>query len=533
MYFQSQEAQINQARNLSLDDIVALQNDLEKSEEEKSYYKHKNELLKIQLAWYETQLYGSKSEKKVVFEPDVFQMPLGINAVADSRPVEAEVKEEGKKREVRNHKKPYKGTPEKSGIRFDASRVEMEDVWIPTEGIDGLGEGEYEEVSTKISHKVTRQTSYKIIRYLQKVVKIKSTGKLSSPLMPDSAFRGCYADADFVVGVCVDKFKYHLPLYRQQQMLEDAGIYIPRSTLSNWVIRAGEMLEPIYKELLESIKESRVISMDEVPIGVGPSKNGGGLKKGYMWPMYGDKDEVGFVYNEGRGSIHIEKMLGMDFESEKVLLNDGYSAYQTYRSKVDKVSQAYCWAHVRRKFVEILRYDKEPCEVVLDLITKLYGVEKEIRELNKDRDKTFKLRTERSKPVVDEIFEYIHKTLAEGAFLPSTPFTQASEYALRLEDGLRLFLSDPEVPIDNNHTERAIRPIVLGRKNWLFCWGEVGAETLAILQSLISSCVMQGINSTQYLKDVLERMTEVKAKDIRTLLPREWKLHYLPKIESN
>jgi len=103
----------------------------------------------------------------------------------------------------------------------------------------------------------------------------------------------------------MDKFKYHLPLYRQQQMIQDAGIYLPRSTLSNWVIRAGEILRPIYKELLESIKESRIISMDEVPVGVGSSE-GGGIKKSYIWPMYGDKDEVGFVYSDSRGSKHIE-----------------------------------------------------------------------------------------------------------------------------------------------------------------------------------------------------------------------------------
>jgi len=95
-----------------------------------------------------------------------------------------------------------------------------------------------------------------------------------------------------------------------------------------------------------------------------------------------------------------------------------------------------------------------------------------------------------------------------------------------------LFLSDPEIPIDNNHTERAIRPIVLGRKNWLFCWSELGAETVAIMQSLISSCVLQGINPTQYLRDVFDRISEVKTKDIRTLIPREWAKVYLPKIEE-
>ena len=313
-----------------------------------------------------------------------------------------------------------------------------------------------------------------------------------------------------------------------------SSIFLPRSTLSNWVIRGGGLLKPIYEELLKSIKESRVISMDEVPIRVGSSK-GGGINKNYIWPIYGERDEVGFVYANSRASSQIEAILGLEHKSDMVLLTDGYAAYQAYKNKVEAISQAYCWAHVRRKFVEALQYEGEPCGVAISLIGKLYGIEKEIREFNKnahDPERIFRIRQERSKPVVDEFFHYLNVALAEGAFLPSSPLVKARDYALKLEDGLRLFLDDPEVPIDNNHTERAIRPIVLGRKNWLFCWSEVGAQTLAIIQSLISSCVIQKINPREYLKDVFERISDVKTKDIRTLIPREWKLHYSKEVTS-
>jgi len=517
------------AKSLNVDAIISLlevEDKFDLVQDENSRLKHEAKIYKMQLGWYQAQFHGSKSEK-MEYLPEAFQIPLGSELITARTPVVADAgsPETEEKKEPKNHKKAYPRTPSYSGLRFDESKVVMEDVIIPAEGIEGLKEDEYDVISTKISCKITKQVSYKVIRYLQDVIKIKSTKELVSSYMPDSIFGGCYADTNFVTGMLIDKFKYYIPLFRQQRMIQDAGIYLPRSTLSNWVIRAGEILRPIYDELLKSIKESRVISMDEVPIRVGSSK-GGGIKKNFIWPMYGDKDEVGFVYSDTRGSKHIEKMLGLEHDSEKILLTDGYGAYNAYKKRVENVTQAYCWAHVRRKFVEALKYEEKSCSVAILLIAEMYGIESEIRESNVplDSKKILKLRQERSKPIVDKLFTYLDQQLAEGAFLPSNPFTKACSYAFKLEDGLRLFLSDPEIPIDNNHTERAIRPIVLGRKNWLFCWSELGAETVAIMQSLISSCVLQGINPTEYLNDVFERISDVKTKDIRTLIPREWKI---------
>lgn len=525
------------AKSLNIDAIISLLEVEEKLylvQDELSRFKHQAATLKMQLEWYQTHVHGSKSEKKEYF-PEAFQVPLGVELITPRTPIVADTespKTEDKK-EPKNHKKAYPRTPSYSGLRFDETKVVMEDIIVPAEGIEGLKEDEYEVVSTKISCKITRQASYKVVRYLQDVIKIKSTNKLISTPMPDSIFSGCYADTNFMVGMLIDKFKYHLPLYRQQQMIQDAGIYLPRSTLSNWVIRAGEILRPLYGELLESIKESRVISMDEVPIRVGSSE-GGGIKKNFIWPMYGDRNEVGFVYSDTRGSRHIETMLGLEHDSEKILLTDGYSAYHAYQKRVKNITQAYCWAHVRRKFVEALQYEEKACSVAILLIAELYKVESEISESKTPLEpkKILKMRQDISKPIVDKLFTYLDQQLAEGAFLPSSPFSKACSYAFKLEDGLRLFLGDSEIPIDNNHSERAIRPIVLGRKNWLFCWSELGAETVAIMQSLISSCVLQGVNPTQYLRDVFERMSEVKTKDIRTLIPREWAKVYLPEIEK-
>jgi len=521
------------AESLKLSEVVSLLNDLEKTQDELSHAKHQADILKIQLSWYQTQLHGSKSEKlsNLSFSLDATQFPLGPNMLGARLPEKKEERiVEKHKRVVSNYKKDYPGTPEYSGLRFDVNKAEVEDVIVPAKGIEGLKEEDYEIISTKITCKITKQASYKVIRYLQDVVKIKETGKLISSPLPSTVFPGSYAETDFVVGLLVDKFKYHIPIFRQQQMIKDAGIYLCRSTLVNLVLKIGELLRPIHKELLKSIIESRIISIDEVPVRVGSSK-GGGLTKSYLWPMYGDKDEVGFVYSDTRASIHIDKMLGLEFDSGKILLSDGYAAYQAYRKRVGRVTNAFCWAHVRRKFVEALKYEGELCSKALLLIGAMYGIEKSVQGL--DPEKILKTRQDKSKPIVEEFFNFLEESLSTGAFLPSSPFAKACKYAFGLEEGLKIFLSEPDLSMDNNHTERAIRPVVLGRKNWLFCWSEMGAETLAIMQSLISSCVLQGVNPTQYLRDVLDKIETVPNKDIRTLIPREWARIYLPELERN
>ena len=203
------------AKSLEHTEILSLLEDLEKKNDEISRLKYQAEGLKIQLGMYQSKFHGSTSEK-MEYLPDVFQAPLGVELITPRTPVVSEAQE---KKEPQNHKKAYPGTPSYSGLRFDETKVVMEDVIIPAEGIEGLKEEEYEVVRTNISCKITRQAKYKVIRYLQDVIKLTSTNKLISTPMPDSIFSGCYADTNFIVGMLIDKFKYHLPLYRQQQMI--------------------------------------------------------------------------------------------------------------------------------------------------------------------------------------------------------------------------------------------------------------------------------------------------------------------------
>jgi hypothetical protein len=190
------------------------------------------------------------------------------------------------------------------------------------------------------------------------------------------------------------------------------------------------------------------------------------------------------------------------------------------------IVHAQCWAHARRHFCEA--EDAEPTLVAeaLERIGLLYRAEKEIVEAELEGADKLAYRVEHSKPVVEAFFDWCEDTLADQALLPSNPLTKALAYTLKRRAELSVYLSDPEVAIDTNHLERTIRAIALGRRNWMFCWTEIGAHYVGILQSLITTCRLHRIHPYDYLVDVLQRIDTHPARDVRLLTPRLWKEHF-------
>jgi transposase len=187
------------------------------------------------------------------------------------------------------------------------------------------------------------------------------------------------------------------------------------------------------------------------------------------------------------------------------------------------VIQALCWPHTRRGFVKAEDVEPERSAEAIERIRELYAIEEEIRSKNLESEVKLEERGLRSKPLVASFFEWLEHEMAKSALLPTNPFTQAASYALARKTGLEVFLSDPDVPIDTNHLERALRPIPLGKKNWLFCWTEVGAEKVSWAQSLIATCRIQGVDPYTYLVDVLQRVDSHPQSRVEELTPRRWK----------
>ena len=184
---------------------------------------------------------------------------------------------------------------------------------------------------------------------------------------------------------------------------------------------------------------------------------------------------------------------------------------------------AQCWAHTRRQFERALSDDPPGAHAALELIGQLYTVETTIRKQQMEAVATQATRGLHALPAVDAFFAWLHGQRQRLDLLPSQPFTKAVGYASEREGALRIYLSDPSVAIDTNHLERALRPIPMGRKAWLFCWTEVGAEHVGIIQSLLCTCRLHGINPYTYLVDVLQRIAIHPDSAVEQLTPRVWK----------
>jgi len=463
-----------------------------------------------QLAWFKKQLFGQKSEKRSGPIAEVEQLSLGEGAEGDHRPVEKTVSVKAHAREISNSSPKAK---DEKPIRFDDSVPRIRREILPPE-IEGLDESEYEIIDERVTqHLVQTPSSYQVEEVVRPVVKLKSEDRLVTAPAEPGVLERSLADVSVLAGLLIDKFRFHMPLYRQHQRMEAAGVHLARSTLTNWVHDTIDLLRPIYDAQLASILTSRVLAMDETPIKAG-RKSKGKMKQGYFWPVYGDQEEVAFPFATSRGHQHAVEILG---EYCGTLISDDYKAYEAYAEKRDKVTRASCWAHVRRKFVDAEDVEPERVAKVLGWIRAFYRIEDEIRE------KKLEKRTQESRPLVAELFEWLEQELVASALVPTNPFTNAARHALKLKPCLEVFLSDPEVPIDTNHLERALRPIPMGRKAWLFCWTEVGAEKVGIIQSLISTCVIQGVDPYTYLVDVLQRVAEHPQSEVGDLTPRIWK----------
>jgi hypothetical protein len=304
--------------------------------------------------------------------------------------------------------------------------------------------------------------------------------------------------------------------------MKAAGVDVSRSSLSNWVHRAIDLLDPIYTSQLASIVRSKVLAMDETPIRAG-RKAKGKMRTAYFWPIYGDQDEVAFPYAPSRAHDHAEEILGQFCGT---FITDGYGAYDRYAARHDDVVHAQCWVHTRRGFVKAEDVEPERAAKAIALIGKFYEVEEQIRSKGLEGEAKLAMRGERGRPLVAGFFEWIEDELAQAALLPENPFTKAARYALQRKQELEVFLADPDVPLDTNHLERALRPIPLGRKNWLFCWTEVGAMQVGQIQSLITTCVLHGIDPYTYLVDVLQRVDTHPMSRITELTPRLWKQNF-------
>ncbi|MFW6039158.1 MAG: IS66 family transposase [bacterium] len=476
--------------------------------------------VKRQLEWFKKQLFGPKSERRLI-EPSPDQLSLGEGlpqAQTQAEPASQEIA--GYKRRRRRAANDHEQAT--AGLRFDDT-VPVEVIELPDPETADLPADEREVIGYKTTHRLAQQRGgYVVLEYRRPVVKRKDTGAITCAPAPAGVLERSHADVSFLAGLVIDKLLYHLPLYRQHQRLADAGIEVSRGWLTQLVHRAASLLEPIYESQLISIRDGPVIVMDETPIKA-TRKSRGKMKTTYYWPLYGSRDEVAFPWFASRSAPNVPALLE-DYTG--TLLSDGYAAYARYVAQTADVVHAQCWAHTRRLFVEAESAEPALVAEALERIGALYKAERKIREAGLSGEDKRVRREAVCRPIIEGFFAWCQERLQDQSLLPSNPFTKALGYALERRDELKVFLDNPDVPIDTNHLERALRPIPMGRKNWLFCWTEIGAKYVGILQSLLATCRLHRIHPYDYLVDVLQRIDTHPASEVHLLTPRLWKEHF-------
>lgn len=480
--------------------------------------REERDALQQQLDWFKRQLFGRKSEKRLIENPD--QLDLGRllgDAVPPGEPPATEkityTRRKGKQRSD--------DCLTDTGLRFDA-RVPVETIELSAPQLQGPEADRYEIIDYKVTRKLAQRLgSYVVLEYRRPVIRDKRQSTLMEVPAPSSVLEGSLADVSFLAGLLVDKFLYHLPLYRQHQRLADAGITLSRSTLTRYVQQAIALVEPIYDAQWQHILQSKVLAMDETPIKAGRAGKGK-LKTTWYWPVYGEDDEICFTWSTSRGSEHVKRQLG-DFSG--TLLSDGYAAYDAYAKGRPQVTQAQCWAHLRRYFERAQGSDPAADEA-LAIIGELYRVEQAIRDRELTPQAKLDYRAQQALPIVEAFFAWCHRQRQRADLVNSAPLAKALVYADNHQAQLKVYLGDPDVPIDSNHLERALRVIPMGRKNWLFNWTEVGAQQVGVIQSLLTTCRLHDVDPYTYLVDVLQRIALHPARDVEQLTPRQWKTRF-------
>jgi len=318
-----------------------------------------------------------------------------------------------------------------------------------------------------------------------------------------------------------------MPLYRQAKAMARAGAKVSRSTLGDLFHRSAEVLAPIHERLLELVAKARHVSADETPL---PVQDDEKCHRGYDWVFVAEEEKgrriIAHAYSPSRSGETPMRILG---ESEGTLQVDGYTGYNAVTTPEGR-TRAACWAHARRKFWSALESAPEAGEV-LDLIVELYAVEWKAQEKGICGSEAHRLlRQSESLPVVEKIEAWLEEREARAP--PKSPLGKAIGYMLEkdpktkkrsMKRALKVFLDDPKVGLDNNVSERALRIVALGRKNFLFAGSDMAAEHLAVLQSLVSTCEANGVNPEEYLTDVLVRTRDHPQSRIDELLPQNWR----------
>ena len=475
----------------------------------------KNEELTIKIEYYAYQiaqlkrmLFGSKRERFVSNEnPEQLTIPFEVEAEKVKEYIESE--KEKITYERSKERKQHSGR-EKLPEHLPVEEIILE----PEEDTNGM---------TYIGDEITEELEYKpAIFYKKRYIRRKYItqedergiqrqviAELQRPIAK------CMAGSHLLSEIVINKFVDHLPIYRQLQRFIREDIHIKSSTMESWLKLTSQLLRPLYGVLKAYVLETGYLQVDESPIPVLDRDKPGATHQGYMWVYHSVMQQaLFFEYNKGRGQESPKKNLA-NFKG--YLQTDGYVVYDQYNHQQD-ITHLSCWVHARRYFEKALGNDKVLATTVLLLIQELYAIEQKARDENLSNVALYELRLNKSLPVLNKIGKYIAEN--RKTVLPKSPIGIAFDYCLERWDSLLNYLKDGYLLMDNNLIENAIRPLALGRKNYLFAGSHNAAEDIAMYYSFFATCKKHDLNPKKWLVYVIEHINDYKISELHNLLPQ-------------
>lgn len=465
--------------------------------------------------------FGSKSERRRAEEKDDGRQASLFSAVelpaATPQPVEEEIEVPAHKRRPRKRYTDKNGNPShfpEHLERRDTHLKPEESLKCETCGADK------EQISTVVTEKLQVIPAQHYVERINKPVMACKCCKQSAPVKaasPDSVLPVSVLGITFIASFLTQKFAWHLPFFRQSQMLAQLGIEINRDVLINTAIKVAHQLRAIVQCMAQQIRQSGFVHIDETPCVVGSREGKKTVFKNnsYFWPILADGMVV-FHYTGNRRHSNVQDILGKDFKG--ITMSDGYDAYKRYAIGNPEAILALCWDHARRNFFEVSEFEPLAKEA-LERIGYFYKVERDIKELGIEISKVSDYRKQHALPKLNEFLAWSKKIRDTASQLPKSKLLEAFSYVINHWDGLTVYLEHGIVPISNVIIEQQIRNLKLGAKNWLFAASEVGAETLAIFNSLVCTCKMNGINIQEYFTDILGSLNDKPASE---LTPIAW-----------
>lgn len=470
-------------------------------------------------------IFGKKSERFIPIDPNVRQLDIFGEALSQQEKAALEKAAEQEQElitRVISVKKPR--TPRKD-ISLEGLRVE--ETIIDPEGINledyvCIGTEETSRLALRPAEfyikKIIRR-KYVLKNQADKLQEENRTPTVLIAPLPPAPLHKCMADTTLLTDIIIQKYLYHIPFHRQLARFSNLGVRISSSTVGDWFSQSCELLKPLYDLLRRRVLSSDYIQVDESTLPVIDNEKQRAVK-GYVWAVHcPDTAEVFFHYDKGSRSERTAMLLLHDFKG--AIQTDGYNVYQKLEQLEGKLMLG-CWAHARRKFDESLVENKKLATEALLQIQSLYAIEREADEQQLSLEERKALRYSKAYPILVTFEKWLHDNYK--SLLPQSRTAKAIAYTYSLFPQLSRYHLDGRYKIDNNLIENAIRPLALGRKNYLFCGNGDAAIRASMVYSLLGSCKAAGVNPEQWLEDVFSKiyLYSTGKGNLEDLLPANW-----------